>query len=470
MFLTSLHEFAAGAVFFPFTQYLYNRKRIAAHYRQALDSERLHPETLSAMQMSGLRMLLRHAMNRVPYYEQRFKEEGINPDRIIKPEDMRRIPPLSREDLVANRNYLVARRYRFAAARADASRRKPGEPRPFACFQRTPLIKNTSSGSTGAPTIFYEDGTVSATSWANELRLKQWFGLRPGVSEVRLVRVAPDFTARNKSNALRRLLWNQMILPGVNLTDKEYEFIAGELHEWKPKVLWAFTSAVAGLARYLAHQGTPSGPNRPQLIITWAAPLYDHERAIIHEAFGCPVSNIYGMREVGHIGAYCPAGSLHIFQESHFLETDDNGELLVTFLKPSPMPFIRYRTGDVGELTTEKCACGRTLQVIKHLHGRTGEIFTTEDGRMFSPNFWCRTFMDAKLAEAVKRFQIVYAKNQTIKIKLLADAIHRPEVENKLTAVVGKNFGTSTRVDFEYPATIAPSFSGKYQMVINERC
>jgi len=259
-----------------------------------------------------------------------------------------------------------------------------------------------------------------------------------------------------------------MVLPGVNLTDMQYAEIDEALQSFKPTTIWGFTSAAAGLSRWIKEHGRLPYGEGPRLIITWAAPLYEHEREVIGEAFSCPVTNIYGMREVGHIGALCPANSMHVFQESHFLETDDNGELLVTFLRPTPMPFIRYRTGDIGELAVCKCACGKTLQIIKELHGRTGEVFTTENGRMISPNFWCRTFMDSRLAEQVKRFQIVYAKNKTIKIRMVLPEIDRPYAEALLRGIVLKNFDAQTTVLFDYPKEIAPQVSGKYQMVINE--
>ena len=51
---------------------------------------------------------------------------------------------------------------------------------------------NTSSGSTGAPTVFYEDGTQTGLNWANELRIKSWFGVEPGSKEVRFLRSSSE--------------------------------------------------------------------------------------------------------------------------------------------------------------------------------------------------------------------------------------------------------------------------------------
>ena len=276
---------------------------------------------------------------------------------------------------------------------------------------------------------------------------------------------------------MRKQLWHQLILPGVNLAEDDYARSLRQLEEFQPRILWGFTSALVGLAQYLRNHPRNASPFQPNLLINWAAPLYDHEEKILREVFQCSVTNIYGTREVGHIAALCPHGALHINQENLFVETQapaneqstsGPGEILVTTLEPSPMPFIRYRMGDLGELAPSQCPCGRTLQVIKNLLGRTGEIFTTRDGRMISPNFWCRTFMDSQRSKAVERFQVIYTKDGNIRIRLVKKESYSDQIENDFKQYLKDNFHSDVQFTFEYVPTIEPQISGKYQMVINE--
>ena len=126
---------------------------------------------------------------------------------------------------------------------------------------------------------------------------------------------------------------------------------------------------------------------------------------ILRDVLNCHVTNIYGAREVGHIAMRCPEGNFHINEENLLVEEEEPsngkesaGELLVTTLDATIMPFLRYRMGDLGRLARKECTCGRSLLLLEELVGRTGEIFRTRDGRMISPNFWCRTFMNPALS------------------------------------------------------------------------
>ena len=81
-----------------------------------------------------------------------------------------------------------------------------------------------------------------------------------------------------------------------------------------------------------------------------------------------------------------------INQENYLVETvpvnevpSDNGtgELLVTPLIKTPMPFIRYRMGDIGKVTPSDCGCGKSLQEIP-------DIQSTDSFFLASKNTSCK--------------------------------------------------------------------------------
>jgi len=461
---------------FPFTNFLLNRRKILTRYDEVRRTEHISSEEMHELQFLRLQKLITFAYERVPFYTERFRSIGLLPGDIRSIEDLRKVPPLSRQDLIDHRNAMVDRNLDASRDLADRSARGPGEPIPFGPFRRHRLVRNTSSGSTGAPTVFYEDGSRTALNWVHELRLKSWFGNLPGAREARMVRLSTEYLPKSRVLRLRNRLWNQLILPGVNLTDPDYEVCVEKVKRFRPRTLWGFTSALAGFADYLHRHGIDPVPWGIRLVVGWAAPVYDHERRLLAEVFRCPVSNIYGAREVGHVAGQCPDGAYHLNQEYLLTERDEEpaaggdreeGEILVTTLDISPMPFIRYRMGDIGRVAPSSCGCGRTLPVLQEFLGRTGEVYRTRDGRMISPNFWCRTFMNVRLAGAIRRFQVIYLSDTAMRVKIVKNGSFTGAMEQVLADHLRKNFPQDMEFTFEYVHDIPPHISGKYQMVVN---
>lgn len=56
-----------------------------------------------------------------------------------------------------------------------------------------------------------------------------------------------------------------------------------------------------------------------------------------------------------------------------FLDSDGRGELIYTALDRECVPLLRYRTGDVVEVKTDKCPCGRTGPKVRVL-GRSDDM------------------------------------------------------------------------------------------------
>jgi phenylacetate-CoA ligase len=314
-------------------------------------------------------------------------------------------------------------------------------------------------------------------NWVHELRLKQWFGLPPGVKEARLSALSSEYWDQSQRSSAREWLWNQMILPGYFLSDREYAHTLQKIRKFRPRVLWGPTQALTGLARYVQRENEDISSCRPDLIISRAAPLYPHEKALLTVVFGCPVTNMYGTREVGHVAMNCPHGSVHVNQENYFVEIEGSGSseghagpgrILITPLFEMPMPFIRYRIGDIVEMGAGDCPCGRSLPVIAKILGRLGDVFTTSDGRLIDPNFWCIAFEVGRLSRDIERFQVVYRRNDCIRLRIVPRRSYSAETEAAFRNFVDTNFMAAIQVEFEYVPEILPQPSGKFLFVVNE--
>lgn len=108
----------------------------------------------------------------------------------------------------------------------------------------------------------------------------------------------------------------------------------------------------------------------------------------IEQAWGATCFDHAGATEVGAWAFDCQAqsGAIHLNELEFVFEVIDpetgetvdegtRGELVVTTPTRPGMPVLRYRTGDLVEVTTEPCACGRTLARIKGgVVGRTDDM------------------------------------------------------------------------------------------------
>jgi phenylacetate-CoA ligase len=430
-------------------------------------------DELSSLQFKKLQDILSYSYEYVPFYKKRFDDLGMKPVDIKNFDDFSKIPSLKRQEIIDHHVDMLNVRFLESLKKINPDKDAPGKPRGMSFFSKHKLIMNTSSGSTGAPTVFYEDGTQTGLNWANELRIKSWFGADPGSKEVRFLRASREELSKNLIASLRRYVWNQLLLPGVNLRVEDHARSYERIMEFKPKILWGFTSAISELAQYMIDHNLNIGNATPNVVITWAAPLYDFEENRIETAFKCKVTNIYGTREVGHIATRCPEGSMHINQETLYVENkveepDSGREILCTTLVKGPMPFIKFETGDIGEVAEQKCKCGRHLKVINNLLGRTGEVIFDKDGKMIAPNVWCRFFMEGKLASRINRFQIHYMKNKDIEMKIEKGKNFNDETNELIKTKFYSQFSNDNKLIINYVDKIEPTKSGKYKMIINE--
>ena len=136
--------------------------------------------------------------------------------------------------------------------------------------------------------------------------------------------------------------------------------------------------------RITIHAGEPgaSVPNvKSRIEAAWGARCFDHA----------------GATEVGAWAFDCQAedGAIHLNELEFLFEVIDpktsqpvaegtRGELVISTLGRAGMPVLRYRTGDLVEMTTEPCACGRTLARINGgVLGRTDDMLTVRGVNLY---------------------------------------------------------------------------------------
>jgi phenylacetate-CoA ligase len=161
------------------------------------------------------------------------------------------------------------------------------------------------------------------------------------------------------------------------------------LRDFGAHVLVATPSYSLVIAQALRDAGVDPDDNDLELGLFGGEPWTEGLRTQIDRALGIKAINFYGLSEMcgPGVASECLTArdGLHV-QEDHFLvevidPTDGrrlppgtDGELVFTTLTKEALPLIRYRTGDLGAVTTEPCACGRTTARLLRLAGRRDDM------------------------------------------------------------------------------------------------
>jgi phenylacetate-CoA ligase len=221
---------------------------------------------------------------------------------------------------------------------------------------------------------------------------------------------------------------------------------------------------------------------RPRAVITSAETLLDYMRKTIEEAFGCPVFDFYGSREIGSLAGECEEHSgYHISAENVVMEfvregepvaTGEEGVILVTNLRNFGMPFIRYNMGDVGRASDEVCGCGRGLPLMSSIEGRVSQFMAVYDKRLrrvipvstAGPGVFSMALMHVPL----ERYRIIQESLDRLVIKAVKGEGYSQRHTDFLVEHILKYLGDNITIEVEFVDSLPPLPSGKRSVFISK--
>ena len=111
---------------------------------------------------------------------------------------------------------------------------------------------------------------------------------------------------------------------------------------------------------------------------------------------GASVYDYYGLSDIfGSCAGMCEEKDGLHWAEDHILvevldpdtqkpvREGDRGEMVLTTLKKSARPMIRFRTGDIVSFTSKPCKCGRTSMRMEGVHGRLDDMLIVKGVNIF---------------------------------------------------------------------------------------
>jgi len=237
-------------------------------------------------------------------------------------------------------------------------------------------------------------------------------------------------------------------------------------------LLVAYAGALYEWARLLGEQRTRV-PSLSAIIVS-AETLRDEWRKVIEDCFNVPVYNRYGGRDIKFVAQECPARQgMHINAENLFVEIVKDGhpappgqlgEIVITRLDNFAMPFIRYRSGDLGRMSDSSCHCGRGLPVLETVEGRVQDAIMTSDGKVISGLFFPHMLKDCP---EVKHFQVHQMALDRLDIHVVLHDTQPFTSRQRIERLVRQHVGTDMQIQFEIRDVIPVASSGKRQVTVS---
>ena len=402
------------------------------------------PEEIEGYRTRRLQELVRFSVERVPFYRAAFERLGIAPDDIRTPNDLPKLPTVTKQNL----------RDSFAALRVEGYRGREYEMK--------------SSGSTGVQTTVVIDNACNDEVFATQLLFWSWGGFAMGQSHLQ----TGMSTRRGITKRLKDVVFRCQYRSAFDLTDRAVEEIVQTIERGSIGALFGYASSIYVIARFMEKRGRH---RRMACIFTWGDSLFPHYRDQIERVFSCRVNDCYGLGEGLQCAAQCEYhDALHEAMHGVILEIVDHdgqpvpvgtlGRVVVTRLEPGPMPLIRYETGDVAHFVDGACPCGRSLRRVSRILGRATDIVTTPGGDRLIVHFFTQIF---EMIPQIAQFQVRQDRPEAITVLFVKgggfDESHLDQVRNQIRAhCVYPLEITFTSVD-----DIPPEQSNKRRFVIS---
>ncbi len=152
------------------------------------------------------------------------------------------------------------------------------------------------------------------------------------------------------------------------------------------------------------------------------------------------------------------------------LDEGNEGELVFTTLLKEAMPLLRYRTGDIGSLTFEPCACGRTMARIRGLRGRRDDMIIVRGVNIYPSNV---EHLLMSVPDVAPHYQLVVERSGamdelTVQCEPLAAGVDVVRARAGGSKALREHLGIRMGVEVLEPGAV-PRSEGKAVRVVDRR-
>lgn len=333
------------------------------------EKELLSRSEIEALQTKRLRETVERCMQS-PFYRRKFSEMKLEAESIKTPEDVRRLPFTTKQDL---RDC-----YPFGMAAVPLEK----------CIRL-----HSSSGTTGTPIVVLHTRR-DIEQWADAMARCMWMvGLRP-TDIFQNTSGYGMFTGGLGMQYGAERVGMLTVPAGAGNTKRQIKFI----RDFGTTAIHAIPSYAARLYQVMQEEGVdPRRDTKLHTLLIGAEPHTEEQRRRIEEMLGVKAYNSFGMTEMCGPGVAFECREqcgMHIWEDNYIVEIvdpdtlepvkdGDVGELVLTTLNREAMPLLRYRTRDLTRIIPGECTCGRHHKRIDRMKGRSDDMIILKGVNIF---------------------------------------------------------------------------------------
>ena len=353
---------------------------------------------IEAYQLQKLQELVHEAYHNSPFYKDTFTKAGIAPQDIQSLEDLKKIPCISKKELIAFNQQIHTK----------------------STFKNT--FNSSTSGTSGEPLKFKREEPADSFNRASIFRGYSWFKVQPWEQNGYFWGFDFSGFSKFKMQFLDKLQ-NRFRL--FSFQKKELNSFAAKLQ--KSTYVHGYASMIYEVAKHINKQNR-SKPKHLKMVKGTSEKILESYQDEIQKAFGLKMISEYGAAETGIIAFECPQGNMHINMEGVLVE-EENNEIIVTNLQMHSFPIIRYRLGDYIKLAPKgkKCSCGMQHHILEEVTGRIGSLVYGKQQHYPSLYFYY-IFKNLGLKGLVLSYQIQQKKKGEL-VFLIAQTISLKELK-----------------------------------------
>jgi phenylacetate-CoA ligase len=407
---------------------------------------------LREIQDRGVREMIRHAYETVPYYREHMREKRLQPEDFQTAEDLAQLPMVDRG--FVKQNNALFRSSQF-----------PDE-----------LCTRLDSGS-GSTTFWDFDAGLKRLSIAERDR-GIWLKLAAPRGPTRQLLLLSDTSSSRKT---RKFYDSQVVTPRF-LAERFYvdpklpfDAVAEQIEQFRPDVVFSYGSYLEEFSRYLRNQRQSGG--MPKLWVYGADTLTEAWRGIVQREMNCRVIAHYSSTECGRIGFECEEQQgYHLNIDHCHLRTvredgsncadGEHGQVVVSNLLNRATVLLNYLQGDLAEFTSRPCECGRTLPRLIRLYGRVSDVVVMADGQKLPV-----TVLLGALAEQLQaplQFQIQCLSPGRVLFRVvLSERTDRNAFQQSLLDRFNGVYGDRATAEVRFVSNIPRLPRGKFEIVAN---